>query len=497
MALRLYNSRTRALEEFRPLQAGRVTIYVCGMTPSFHPHLGHARTFLTFDVLRRHLAARGYSVTYVQNVTDIDDRIIERAATEAVTWDDVVTRYLGEYEQAAARLGLVPPDHEPRATHELPSIIEIITGLVARGAAYESGDGVYFAVDEGVFARYGELSHQSIDELRAGVRIAVREDKRGRLDFALWKKAKPGEPSWPSPWGAGRPGWHIECSAMARRYLGDRIDIHGGAADLIFPHHENEVAQTETFTGKHPMANFWIHAGLLNVDGQKMSKSLGNFTPLTEMLARYPAAAIRYLFLQTGYRKPSNFTEDAIDAAAKGLRGLYADLELVRKTTTATRSPGLLRPGPDVTSPAALREFNAYLDDDLNTAGAVGWLQTYLKAARARTDAAAQKSAGSTIAAAEHALHVLGLPRDAESAGLIQPRRELALKPFSRLELRKLAGESAADDAALVDKIIALRDKARAAKNWAMSDALRDALARAGVAVKDTPQGSQWSVDGE
>jgi len=493
MALRLYNSRTRALEEFHPLQAGRVTIYVCGMTPSFHPHLGHARTFLTFDVMRRHLAASGYKVAYVQNVTDIDDRIIERAATEDVTWDAVVARYLGEYEECARRLGLMPPDYEPHATGELPSIIEIISGLVKSGAAYESGDGVYFAVDEGAFPRYGELSHQSVDELRAGVRVAVREDKRGRLDFALWKKAKPGEPTWPSPWGPGRPGWHIECSAMARKYLGDQIDIHGGAADLIFPHHENEVAQTETFTGKHPMANFWIHAGLLNVDGQKMSKSLGNFTPLSEMLDRYPAAAIRYLFLQTGYRKPSNFTEDAIDAAAKGLRGLYADLELVRKSSPVAleRSSRKSISNPD------LDEFNAYLDDDLNTAGAVGWLQTYLKAARARTGDGARKSAGAVIATAEQALKVLGLPLDAESAGLTQPRRELALKPFSRLELRKLAGESAPDDAALVDKIVALRDKARAAKNWAMSDALRDALARAGVAIKDTPQGSQWSVDGE
>ena len=216
----------------------------------------------------------------MQNVTDIDDRIIDRAKTEGVPWDDVATRYLAEYEESAKRLGLAPPDHEPRATQEIASIIELIAGLVAKGAAYESGDGVYFAVDEGVFPRYGELSHQSIEELRAGVRMAVREDKRGRLDFALWKKAKPGEPSWPSPWGPGRPGWHVECSAMVRDYLGDQIDIHGGAADLIFPHHENEVAQTETFTGKHPMANFWVHAGLLNVDGQKMSKSLGNFIPL-------------------------------------------------------------------------------------------------------------------------------------------------------------------------------------------------------------------------
>ena len=285
---------------------------------------------------------------------------------------------------------------------------------------------------------------------------------------------------------------------MARRYLGDQIDIHGGAADLVFPHHENEVAQTETFTDKHPMANFWIHAGLLNVDGQKMSKSLGNFTPLSEMLARYPAASIRYLFLQTGYRKPSNFTEDAIDAAGKGLRGLYADLELVRKMA-ADSKPGAkisAKQASVAAAPPDMREFNAYLDDDLNTAGAVGWLQTYLKSARSRTEDKDPAKALAAVATAERALGILGLPANAESAGLMQLRRELALKPFARLELRKLAGESAENDAALVDKIVALRDRARAAKNWAMSDALRDALARAGIAIKDTPEGSQWSVDG-
>ena len=493
MALRLYNSRTRSLEPFEPLTpGGPVTVYVCGMTPSFHPHLGHARTFLTFDVLRRHMAAHGYTVRYVQNITDIDDRNIERAATEGVPWNDVVERYLGEYEASAARLGLMKPDVEPRATQEISSIIDIISGLVAKGAAYESGDGVYFAVDEGAFPRYGELSHQSIDELRAGVRVAVREDKRGRLDFALWKKAKPGEPSWQSPWGPGRPGWHIECSAMSRRYLGDQMDIHGGAADLIFPHHENEVAQTETLTGKHPMANFWIHAGLLNVDGQKMSKSLGNFTPLSEMLDRYPAAVIRYLFLQTGYRKPTNFTDESIEAAGKGLRGLYADLEALREAMQQSGQGG--RAAGDLAT-ADIQAFDEYLDDDLNTAGAVGWLQTYLKSARGHV-AKDPSVAAQVVATAERCLSILGLPADANAAGLVQRRRELALSTMARLELRKLSGEHPADDAALVDKIVALRDKARAAKNWAMSDALRDALGRAGIALKDTPKGSEWSVDG-
>jgi cysteinyl-tRNA synthetase len=464
-------------------------MYVCGMTPSFHPHLGHARTFLTFDVLRRHLKARGYIVDYVQNVTDIDDRIIERAATEGVPWDDVATRYLAEYEACAKRLGLLQPDSEPRATQEISSIIELISGLVAKGAAYESGDGVYFAVDEGVFPHYGELSHQSIEELRAGVRVAVREDKRGRLDFALWKKAKPGEPSWPSPWGAGRPGWHIECSAMARKYLGDQIDIHGGAADLIFPHHENEVAQTETFTGKHPMANFWVHAGLLNVDGQKMSKSLGNFTPLTQMLDRYPAAVIRYLFLQTGYRKPSNFTAESIEAAGKGLRGLYADLDKLRDPKQ--QAPMERSDLSDRQCESALEEFNAFLDDDLNTAGAVGWLQTYVKSAIKDRAASPQ-----TVGVVEQALERLGLPGDAESAGVAATSSQLKLSKAARMEFSIITGERDAPDNDLVAKVVAIREKARKSKDWALSDRLRDALSRAGIAVKDTATGSQWSVDG-
>ena len=489
MAVRLYNSRTRSLQEFQPLEPGRLTMYVCGMTPSFHPHLGHARTFLTFDVLRRHLTARGYRVTYVQNVTDIDDRIIERAATEGVPWEDVASRYLAEYEACATRLGLMPPDHEPRATQEIASIIELISGLVAKGAAYESGDGVYFAVDEGVFPHYGELSHQSIEELRAGVRVAVREDKRGRLDFALWKKAKPGEPSWPSPWGPGRPGWHIECSAMARKYLGDQIDIHGGAADLIFPHHENEVAQTETFTGKHPLADFWVHAGLLNVDGQKMSKSLGNFTPLTQVLDRYPAAVIRYLFLQTGYRKPSNFTAESIEAAGKGLRGLYADLDKLR--AAAPKEPLERSSLLDREDDAALADFNAFLDDDLNTAGAVGWLQTYVKSAiKDRTRATR------AVAVVEQALERLGLPTDAQSAGVAATSSQVKLSKAARMEFSIIAGERDAPDVDLVEKVVAIREQARKSKDWAKSDRLRDALARAGIAVKDTASGSQWSVDG-
>ncbi|HXW75955.1 MAG TPA: cysteine--tRNA ligase [Candidatus Eremiobacteraceae bacterium] len=477
MALRLYNSLTRTVEPFVPVRPGEVSIYVCGMTPSFHPHIGHARTFLTFDVLRRHLARSGYRVTYVQNVTDIDDKIIERSAKEGVPWQDVVDRYLGEYERCATILGIAPPDHEPRATREIEPIVAIIAALVERGSAYETGDGVYFSVE--TFPRYSELSHREIDELRAGARVEKREEKRDPIDFALWKKAKPGEPSWPSPWGPGRPGWHIECSAMARRYLGDQFDVHGGATDLIFPHHENEIAQTESVTGLHPMARYWMHAGLLMVEGEKMSKSLGNFVPLSALLERYPASAIRYLFLQTGYRKPTNFTEDSIAAADDGLRRLLDGVAALGQAAAANGSPSQAVRVPD---------FDAFLDDDLNTAGALGWLQTFVRGERAALADGAHDAAHA-YAAAVHCLDALGLPRASETRPSSRPA-ELSVE--ARAALRAIAGDEARDDAALVQAVVDLRAQARERKEFARSDAIRDALAAAGVAIKDVKNATQW-----
>jgi len=479
MALRLYNSLTRSVEPFEPRTSGSAGIYVCGMTPSFHPHLGHARTFLTFDVLRRHLRNRGYKVTYVQNVTDIEDKIIERAAAEKVPWQEIVDRYYGEYKKCAAILGIEPPDVEPYATREMPGIVEIIAELVARGDAYETGDGVYFSVQS--FPRYSELSNRDIEELRSGARVAKREEKRDPMDFALWKKAKPGEPTWPSPWGPGRPCWHIECSAMARRYLGDQFDIHGGATDLIFPHHENEVAQTESVTGKHPMARYWMHAGLMMVDGQKMSKSLGNFTPLTDMLETYSPAAIRFLFLQTGYRKPTNFTEEAIGAATEGIRRLYDNVDALRASAIAG----------DRSRSISSEEFDAFLDDDLNTAGALGWLRTRIRDERAAMTRG-EGSPAAAVALAERCLDALGLP------AALGSRADKGLSAQARERLAAIAGDGASSmtDVEVVSAVVALRDRARAAKDFKKSDELRAELAKAGVSINDGKAGTEWSLDG-
>ncbi|MDQ2816958.1 MAG: cysteine--tRNA ligase [Candidatus Eremiobacteraeota bacterium] len=476
MALRLFNSRTRALQPLEPMRAGRVSLYVCGMTPSGQPHIGHARTFLTFDVLRRHLLAKGLQVMHVQNVTDIDDKIIDRARSEGQPWDAIVSRYYSEFELCARRLELLAPDFSPRATEHMEAIIAMVSGLIERGDAYQTDDGVYFAVDK--FADYGLLSNRQIDELRAGSRIAVREKKRDWLDFALWKNQKPGEPAWQSPWGEGRPGWHIECSALARRYLGDQFDIHGGATDLIFPHHENEVAQTESFTGRSPMAQLWVHAGLVLVDGQKMSKSLGNFVPLATLLDRYSPAAIRYLFLQTGYRKPTNFTDDAIVAAAKGLRGLYADAAALAAASSPAQAHSAAH------DEQLYARFESFLDDDLNTAGALGWLQKSLT------------SRAATSALVDRCLRVLGLPLSVDEAGLGTVVREVTLQAAARSGLAALAGDGAGSDEALVDRVLALRARAREVKDFPTSDKIREALASAGISVKDTKDGTQWSLDG-
>ncbi|HKU68756.1 MAG TPA: cysteine--tRNA ligase [Candidatus Baltobacteraceae bacterium] len=461
MALRLYNTRTRSVENFTPLAAPKVRIYVCGLTPSAQAHLGHARSFLFFDVLRRYLRHLGYEVTYVQNVTDIDDRSINRARETGEDWYEIVSGYYATFKRSMQRLGVREPDEEPYATKFIPQIIAMIEQLEQKGYAYVSKDGVYYRVSQ--FSRYGELSNRNIEELESGARIEVDEAKEDPLDFALWKFAKPGEPKWLSPWGDGRPGWHIECSAMSHELLdarGEGFDIHGGGADLIFPHHENEIAQSEPLMPHPPMANFWMHGGLLLFDNQKMSKSLGNFEPLYELLDRHDPQAIRLLFLQTGYRKVMNFTEESISAAAVAL-------ERLKKTYRAAGS------GASGDLPARME---LALDDDMNTAVALSELLSY------RGDSREEFA---------YWLDILGLtPGD---AWLEEPLRALPADFLERLRERGAPANGATPEEA-VEEIVAARTQARKEKNWAESDRLRDLLAQCGVALKDSKDGTTWTV---
>jgi cysteinyl-tRNA synthetase len=481
MPLRLYNTRTRSVETFAPLHDGRVRMYVCGLTPSAQAHVGHARSFLFFDVLRRFLIFRGYDVTYVQNVTDIDDRSINRARETGEHWYDIVSSYYASFKASMRRLGVREPDFEPYATKYVEPMIEMIAKLIETGHAYPTDDGVYYRVAS--FERYGALANRNIAELQSGARVDIDEKKDDPLDFALWKFAKPGEPSWPSPWGEGRPGWHIECSAMAHALLdpqGEGFDIHGGGADLIFPHHENEIAQSEPLMARPPMANFWMHGGLLLFENKKMSKSLGNFEPLSDLLERHDPLAIRLLFLQTGYRKVMNFTEESIAAAGivlEKLKKAYRELHTVQPVETGTSAHSLL----DAVERA--------LEDDMNTSVALAEL---LNVAASASSLAADKVARPAIFARYvDGLGLLGLTPD---DSWLQMNAALPDNFIAKLEAALGRDGLSADPQAAIDAVIVLRAQARAEKNWSESDRLRDGLLACGVELKDSKDGTTWTV---
>ncbi len=488
MPLNLHNTRTRQTEEFAPLEDGHVRIYVCGLTPSAQAHLGHARSFLIFDVLRRYLEYRGYRVTYVQNVTDIDDRSIARSLETGEDWRSIVGAYYAEFKASMKRLGVREPDAEPYATKYVDPIQTMIRELIAKGHAYVSEDGIYYRV--GTFPTYGRLSRRNLDELLIGARIEVGEHKDDPLDFALWKFAKPGEPQWPfEPYRAGRPGWHIECSAMARELLdpaGTGFDIHGGGADLIFPHHENEIAQSEPLMPKPPMANFWVHGGLLLFEGRKMSKSLGNFEPLADLLERHDPQALRLLFLQTGYRKVMNFTEDSVasanvvlDRLKKAYRALY-----VVPAPEAPPAPGGL-----------LSRVASALDDDLNTSVALAHTVAFAAGA-ANGDLPGGVSKPRAFTEYVRALTLLGL--EPVAAWLDDDATPVPADLAERIG-RALGEEVSLDGVTgqeAVERVVALRTAARARKDWAASDRLRDALAECGILIKDGRDGTTWTAGG-
>ncbi|MBU1192795.1 MAG: cysteine--tRNA ligase [Gammaproteobacteria bacterium] len=454
--LHIHNSLTRRKEPFQPIEPGKVRMYVCGMTVYDYCHVGHARVMVVFDVIARYLRASGYKLTYVRNITDIDDKIIKRAQESGEEYTALTERFIQAMHEDSAVLGVLPPDQEPRATASMNDIIRMTGILIERGHAYPAANGdVYYDVSS--FAAYGKLSGEKSDSLRAGARVDVDEGKDDPLDFVLWKAAKPGEPYWDSPWGRGRPGWHIECSAMSTCCLGEHFDIHGGGMDLKFPHHENEIAQSEGATGKK-FVNYWIHNGFVQVDEEKMSKSLGNFFTVREVLVRYRPEEIRFFILGSHYRSPLNYTEDNLNKARSALVRLY----------TALR-------GADVASgnrlDAYTGRFQAAMDDDFNTPEALAVLFELANVLnRAR-------ELGEPIVDFAATLRELG-----ECLGILQD------DPDSYLQAGSGTGLSDTEIQALIDA----RRAARVAKDWAESDRVRDVLKDQGVILEDGPQGTTW-----
>jgi cysteinyl-tRNA synthetase len=498
VALRLYNTLTERKEELVPIVPGEVRMYVCGITAYDLCHLGHARSLLAFEILRRYLGFRGYRVRMVRNFTDVDDKIIRKAQEAGQTCKAVADRYIQEFQADMARFELPPADVEPRATEHIPAMVALIERLLARGLAYVVDGDVYFRVR--AFAAYGRLSRRNLEDLRAGARVEVDERKEDPLDFSLWKRARPGEPAWESPWGPGRPGWHIECSAMAMAYLGDSFDLHGGGEDLIFPHHENEIAQSEGATGK-PFARFWVHNGFVRIEQEKMSKSLGNVFTIRELLGKFSPDALKLFLLGTHYRGPIDYAPEKVEEAGRALdrlRLLAESVEAVEEVPGGAVVPAALQSA----LPAAREEFVAAMDDDLNTARALSAIFTlvrHLNAAldglpdRRRATPAAAAAFREGVAAIREMGQVLGLSL---SGGATRPAEEAALSTVAAL-LREYCPEQVAaapDLSAGVEALLARRERARRVRDFTVADAIRRRLGAAGIEVADRPQGSTWRL---
>ena len=462
--LSIYNSMSGRKESFAPITPGKVRMYVCGITVYDYLHLGHARMMIVFDMVVRYMRSVGLEVEYVRNITDIDDKIIERANEQGVEIGELTAKFIQEMHRDADALGVLRPDHEPRATDHLDAIVAMIAELERRGLAYRGDNGdVYYAVAR--FADYGKLSRKNLADLRAGSRINVAESKRDPLDFVLWKAAKPDEPQWESPWGPGRPGWHIECSAMSTEMLGNTFDIHGGGMDLKFPHHENEIAQSCGATGAD-FARLWMHNGFVRVDEEKMSKSLGNFFTVRDILTRFQPEEVRFLMLGSHYRKPLNYSEQELISAGAALDGYY--------TALARVEPGELPREEDFTA-----RFRECMDDDFNSPGALAVLAD-LRRELSRVLDAGDNARGAALAALLRQLGgVLGILQDNPTGWLRRPKRATS------------QAQDALDDAA-IDALIEQREQARAARNWAEADRIRDELKSAGIALEDGAGGTGW-----
>lgn len=464
--MKIYNTLTRKKEEFVPIDKDNVKMYSCGPTVYDYFHIGNARPFIVFDTMRRYLEYRGYKVTFVQNFTDIDDKMIKRANAEGITVKELGDRFIKEYFDDSHALGIHEASVHPKATENIDAIIDIVKRLEDNGYAYEVNGNVYFSTKK--FREYGKLSKQPLEDLEAGARIDVNDEKRDAMDFALWKAQKPGEPAWESPWGMGRPGWHIECSAMANKYLGETIDIHSGGQDLIFPHHENEIAQSECANGK-PFANYWMHNGYINIDNKKMSKSLGNFFTVRDIRKKYDSEVIRYFMLSAHYRNPINFSDTLMEQAKTAVERVYTCLENLEFLLKNSEEKEYTE--SDKTILSKLEEYKdkylAAMDDDLNTAGAIGVIFeiVYL----ANTDVSAETSTSVIEKVIEEIRSLGGV------MGL-----------FAKTNEKSLDEE--------VEALIEERNAARKAKDWAKADAIRDKLKEMNIVLKDTPNGVQWSI---
>ena len=465
--MKIYNTITRKKEEFVPIDPTEVKMYSCGPTVYDYFHIGNARPFIIFDTMRRYLEYSGYKVKFVQNFTDIDDKMINRANREGITVKELGERFINEYFTDSHALGIHEATVHPKATENIDAIIEIVKKLVDNGYAYNVDGNVYFATKK--FKEYGKLSKQPLEDLEAGARIEVGDEKRDPMDFALWKKQKEGEPAWESPWGMGRPGWHIECSAMANKYLGETIDIHSGGQDLIFPHHENEIAQSEAANGK-PFANYWMHNGYINIDNKKMSKSLGNFKTVRDIREHYDSEVIRFFMLSAHYRNPINFSDKLMESAKSSVERVYVCLERLDFLLNNAEDRELTEKDIELSKKLddCKVKFISAMDDDLNTADAI-----------------------SAIFEIVYALNTGLSDTDKNATAIINKGMDLIHELGGVLGLFEKKVDKTLDDE--IEKLIEERNEARANKNWARADEIRDKLKEMNIVLKDTPTGVQWS----
>jgi len=488
MSLRIFNSQTKKKEEFIPLHEGKVGIYVCGITAYDVCHVGHARSAVVFDVITRYLRYRGYDVTYVKNFTDVDDKIIEKAQREKKGIAEISERYIREHDEDMEALGVARPTATPRATEHIDGMIRLVATLIEKGLAYAVDSDVYYAVEQ--FPGYGKLSGRDLSDMLAGARVDVNDKKRNPYDFSLWKASKEGEPWWESPWGHGRPGWHLECSVMSQKYLGDTFDIHGGGEDLVFPHHENEIAQSEGATGK-PLARYWVHNGFVQVNSEKMSKSLDNFFTIRDILKQYHPEVLRFFLLQSHYRSPVDFSDAALNEARQGMDRFYSTLKMIHDLLAAgtERVDSAGEPTEkdrELTDQLQnLRErFTEAMDDDFNTARAIGCLFDTIRLINATLSGKKVEVSPAVLEQTEKTLREIGAV-----LGLFieEPDHYLRLDREREAVKRGLA-------IAEIEALIAERRSAREAKEWQRADEIRKGLAVRGVILKDTPTATTWTI---